>query len=106
MDRLTELRNWLNNAPLGKKFPMEILHLEEGRAGVQLELSDNDMVVGDNGTLIAQGGIIAMIADTAAVLAAMSYIKEGHTPLVNINMDLCAATKPEDVRGCYVAIVC
>ena len=91
MDRLEELRIWFESAPLGEKFPMTIKGLSSGYAEVSMEVR-RDYLVPAGPKMIVQGGVLAVLADAAAVLAAMSMLPEGHTPLAYISCDLLSPT--------------
>lgn len=97
MARLEELKNWFNTAPLGAKFPMQIDVLAHGLAEVSMEVQMGDLVAAEK-IMIVQGGIIAVIADGAAVLAAMSVLQSGHTPLVRMSYDIRSPTTLVDFR--------
>lgn len=97
MDRLEELRDWFQSAPLGEKFPMQIEGLAPGFAEVSMEVQMGDLVAAEK-IMIVQGGIIVVIADGAAVLAAMSVLSLGHTKLADINCDLLFPTTLVDSR--------
>lgn len=97
MDRLEELKNWFNTAPLGAKFPMQIDGLAHGSAEVSMEVQMGDLVAAEE-IMIVQGGIIAVIADGAAVLAAMSLLPAGHTRLADMKYDLISPTTLTDHR--------
>lgn len=97
MDRLEELKNWFNTAPIGAKFPMQIDGLAPGFAEVSIEVQMGDLVAAE-GIMIVQGGIIAVIADGAAALAAMSVLPSGHTRLAQLNYDLVSPTTLLDFR--------
>lgn len=95
MSRLLELHEWFRSAPLGGKFRLSLNLSTPGVASVRLLLSEGDMVRGDKG-LMVQGGVLAVLADAAAVSAAMSVLESGHTPLARLEMDFIAPTVPED----------
>lgn len=97
MDRLEELRNWFQSAPLGEKFPMRIDGLGHGIAEVSMEVGRGDLVAAGE-KMIVQGGILAVLADGAAVLAAMSILPAGHTPLVHMSYDIRSSTTLVDLR--------
>lgn len=97
MDRMEELKNWFLSAPLGEKFPMRIDGLAHGFAEVSMNIQEHFLV--ETGTSkIVQGGVIAVIADAAAVLAAMSVLPSGHTPLAHMNYDLRSPTTLRDFQ--------
>lgn len=104
MDRLKELKDWFKSAPLGKKFPMEILGLSHGYAVVYMRVEKTYLVQAET-KLIVQGGVLAVLADAAAVLAAMSTLPKGHTPLAHISYDLLSPTTLEDCRLIARAVV-
>lgn len=97
VDRLEELKNWFNTAPLGTKFPIRIDSLGYGFAEVSMDIQMGDLVAAGE-KMIVQGGIIAVIADGAAVLAAMSVLPSGHTPLVHISCNIRSPTTLADYR--------
>lgn len=97
MDRLEELRNWLQSAPLGTKFPLRIDGLGHGVAEVSMDVQMGDLVSAGE-VMIVQGGILAVLADTAAVLAAMSILPAGHTPLVRMSYDIRSSSTLVDFR--------
>lgn len=97
MDRLEELKNWFNTAPLGAKFPMQIDGLAPGFAEVSMDIQMGDLVATGE-KMIVQGGILAVLADVAAVLAAMSVLQSGHTPLVRMSYDIRSPTTLADYR--------
>lgn len=97
MDRLEELRKWFENAPLGEKFPMVIDGLGHGFAEVSMEVR-RDYLVPAGPKMIVQGGILAVLADAAAVLASMSVLPSGHTPLVRMSYDIRSSTTLVDFR--------
>lgn len=97
MSRIDELRTWFETAPLGEKFPLRLDGLGHGFAEVSMEVQRGDLVpAGDK--MIVQGGVIAVIADIAAVLAAMSTLLSGHTPLVHMSYDVRSPTTLVDFR--------
>lgn len=104
MDRLEELKNWFNTAPLGAKFPMQIDGLTHGFAEVSMDIQMGYLVATGE-KMIVQGGVIAVIADAAAVLAAMSVLQSGHTPLAHISYDLLSPTTVGDKKLIAVAKV-
>ncbi len=95
MNRQKELETWFQNAPMGKKFPMAIEGIGHGYAEVRMRVRKAYLVQAET-KLIVQGGVLAVLADAAAVLAAMSVLSEGHTPLSHISYDLLAPTTSED----------
>lgn len=97
MDRLEELKAWFESAPLGEKFPMVIDGLASGFAEVSMEMQRGYLVSAGE-TMIVQGGIIAVLADAAAVLTSMSALASGHTPLAHISYDLLSPTTLVDFR--------
>ena len=105
MNRIEELKAWFANAaPLGQKFPLRIDGFAPGHAEVSMEVQLGDLV-SDGNVMIMQGGILAVIADAAAVLAAMSTLGAGHTPLAHISYDLLSKTTLLDFRLTAVANV-
>ncbi|MBI2098882.1 hypothetical protein HYT45_00505 [Candidatus Uhrbacteria bacterium] len=102
MDRLEELKKWFNDAPLGQKFPLRLDGLSPGFAEVSMEIEMNDLVTAGP-MMIVQGGVLAVLADAAAVMAAMSTLSDGHTPLAHISYDLISPTTLLDFRLIAVA---
>ena len=97
MSRIEELKDWFASAPLGQKFPLRIDGFAPGHAEVSMEVQLGDLV-SDGNAMIMQGGILAVIADAAAVLASMSTLPSGHTPLAHISYDLLSPTTLLDFR--------
>lgn len=97
MSRMEELHNWFESAPLRQKFPMRIDGLGHGLAEVSMEVQQGDLVPAGE-KMIMQGGVLAVIADAAAVLAAMSVLQSGHTPLVRMSYDIRSPTTLVDLR--------
>lgn len=97
MDRLKELQDWFGTAPMTEKFPMRLDGLGHGFAEVSMEVERGYLVVAGE-KMIVQGGVLAVLADGAAVLAAMSILPAGHTPLVNISCEIRSPTTLVDFR--------
>lgn len=97
MDRLEELRTWFETAPMGEKFPMRIDGLGYGFAEVSMDIQMGYLVPAGK-KMIMQGGILAVLANAAAVLASMSALASGHTPLAHISYDLLSPTTLVDFR--------
>lgn len=80
--RVEELCQRFDNEPLAKLFSISLLRLEEGEADLMMVVDEEMTIVG----AVAQGGVTTVLADYAAVYAAMSVISVGHTPCRNINI--------------------
>lgn len=104
MSRMEELRNWFQNTPLSQVFPMQIDGLAHGFAEVSMDIQEYFLVEAGSAKIV-QGGIIGVFADGAAVLAAMSTLPAGHTPLAHINYDLLSPTTLDDERLIAIAKV-
>lgn len=104
MNRLEELRTWFETAPLGDKFPLRIEGLGYGFAEVSMDVQRGDLVTAGE-KMIMQGGILAVLADAAAVLASMSVLQSGHTPLVRMSYDVRSMTTLADFRLLAIAKV-
>ncbi len=104
MDRLEELRIWFQSAPLGKKFPLRLDGLLPGFAEVSMETQTEDLVAAGP-IMIVQGGVLAVLADAAAVMAAMSALPSGHTPLAHLSYELRSPTTLADSRLVAIAEV-
>lgn len=89
MSRIRDLSKWFLSQPLARKFGMELVRLEEGLAEVRYASPQEDCVTNDDGQHIVQGGVVGgVLADFAAVLAAMSVLPSGHTPLLCVSFSL------------------
>lgn len=84
MDRIDELKERFALEPYVKLLGISLASLGDGTAVLELTAGKELMIVGD----IAQGGAIASLADYAGVYAAMTRIPSGHTPAVNISIQL------------------
>lgn len=80
--RVEELYQRFDNEPLAKLFSISLTRLEEGEADLVMRVYQEMTIVGE----IAQGGVTTVLADYAAVYAAMSVISVGHTPCRNIGI--------------------
>ena len=95
MVRRRELRVWFENAPLARTIPMTLLGLDKGAASVALQVRESYLVEADSKRIV-QGGILATLADAAAVTAAMSLFPSGHTPLAHLDMAFLLPVTLED----------
>lgn len=83
MQRLEYLKQRFSEERLAKKFGMLLEKFEEGSVSIAYTADPNDCVTNDRNQSIVQGGVlIGILADFAAVYAAMSSIPDGHTPLM------------------------
>src|SRR3989344_5178247 len=81
--RLEYLKQRFAKEPLATKCGMTLEKLESGFASVTYIADSDECVTNDNNQNIVQGGVlIGILADFAAVYAAMSSISGGHTPLM------------------------
>jgi len=84
MNRLEYLRQRFTQEPLANRFCMYLRKLEEGVASIAYTAGPRDCVMNDKNQGIVQGGVlVGILADFAAVYAAMSSIPDGHTPLMS-----------------------
>jgi len=77
------LRERFTHEPLGRDFQATLVEFEKGRVVIDVPVLDRFLVLDP---AIVQGGVTAVVADFAAVYAAMSMFEEGHTPALNIDL--------------------
>ena len=94
--RIDELVDWLNNEILALSHGISMFSLREGDCHLTMTVTDKMLVsVG-----IVQAGVTCILADFAAVSAAMSVFPEGHTPCRSIEIKLLRPIKVgETVRA-------
>ncbi len=84
MERVESLKLRFATEPLAAKLGMRLEALMAGYSLVSYTATADDCVTNDAGVGIVQGGVlIGILADFAAVYAAMSAIPAGHTPLMS-----------------------
>ncbi len=91
--RLQELRERFAKEPLVKLLGIELLHLHDGEALMEMKARDEFAIVGG----VIQGGIITALADYAGVYAAMTKIPAGHTPAAHIDISFRRPAKVGEV---------
>ena len=80
--RIDELVNWFKKETLAIYFGINTVSLRKGYC--RLSMIANDTMTVSVG--IVQGGVTSILADFAAVTAAMSMYSEGHTPCRGIDI--------------------
>lgn len=83
--RLRELEERFKAEKAGKLLRAALAELSDGYAVVSVPAVSGICVMADDGREIVQGGFIDVVADFAAVYAAMASIPQGHTPLAHNN---------------------
>ncbi len=88
---LAELQSRLDAIPLHRLVPLQALAVEPAEGVVTLGLSWRPEY--DNGAGAAHGGVLAMLADTAASFALIAH-RGAAGPTVDLRLDFLKAARP------------